>query len=105
VLFSSNWIAYRYSPRWLAGKGDWEGAHLASARLRGCKDNMQDIYVLQDMQEMRESIEMQQAAGEGTWMECITGGASGIPRLVYRTVLGCAIQFLQQWTGVNYFFY
>jgi len=93
------------SPRWLAGKGDWEGAHLASARLRGCKDNMQDIYVLQDMQEMRESIEMQQAAGEGTWMECITGGASGIPRLVYRTVLGCAIQFLQQWTGVNYFFY
>jgi len=78
---------------------------LAAARLRGSKDNLQDVYVLHDMQEMRESIEAQKAVGQGSWLECITGAPSHIPRLVYRTFLGCAIQFLQQWTGVNYFFY
>ncbi|ORY00957.1 and other transporter-domain-containing protein [Clohesyomyces aquaticus] len=38
-------------------------------------------------------------------IECFTGQPSSIPRLVYRTMLGCAIHFLQQWTSVNYFFY
>jgi SP family sugar:H+ symporter-like MFS transporter len=37
-------------------------------------------------------------------LECFTGSA-GKPRVVYRTLLGLGVQFLQQWTGVNYFFY
>jgi SP family sugar:H+ symporter-like MFS transporter len=93
------------SPQWLAGRGRWEEARLSLARLRGHKANPGHEFVKDDFKEMEESIAEQNKAGKGTWMECFTGQPSGIPRLVYRTFLGCALQFLQQATGVNYFFY
>jgi SP family sugar:H+ symporter-like MFS transporter len=77
---------------------------MSLARLRGQKHNLQHERVNDDFNEMQESIEQQKSAGQGTWAECFTG-SSGIPRTVYRTMLGCALQFFQQWTGVNYFFY
>lgn len=93
------------SPRWLAGRGRWEEARMALARLRGMKENPNHALVQDDFKEMEEQILEQNSAGQGTWLECFTGQPSGIPRLAYRTFLGCALQFLQQWTGVNYFFY
>jgi MFS transporter, SP family, sugar:H+ symporter len=75
------------------------------ARLRGVKDDPHNVLVEEDLQEMSDSIAEQMKAGTGTWLECFTGKPSNIPRLVYRTALGCAVHFLQQWTGVNYFFY
>jgi SP family sugar:H+ symporter-like MFS transporter len=93
------------SPRWLAGKGKWEEARAAMARLRGLKHDPTNKLVNEDFKEMEDSINEQHSAGQGTWLECVTGQPSGIPRLVYRTVLGCALQFAQQLTGVNYFFY
>lgn len=99
VLFSPE------SPRWLAGRGRWEDARMSLARLRGMKDTPTHKLVNDDFDEMETSIREQHSAGQGTWLECFTGQPSGIPRLVYRTFLGCGLQFLQQWTGVNYFFY
>jgi SP family sugar:H+ symporter-like MFS transporter len=99
ILFSPE------SPRWLAGRGRWEDARMSLARLRGQKENPTHELVNDDFKEMEESIAEQNKAGKGTWVECFTGQPSGIPRLVYRTFLGCALQFFQQWTGVNYFFY
>jgi SP family sugar:H+ symporter-like MFS transporter len=67
------------------------------ARLRGLKHDPTNKLVNEDFKEMEDSINEQHSAGQGTWLECITGQPSGIPRLVYRTVLGCALQFAQQW--------
>lgn len=99
ILFSPE------SPRWLAGRNRWEDARMSLARLRGMRDDPHNELVVDDFKEMQESISEQSKAGQGSWLECFTGHPSNIPRLVYRTVLGSAIHFLQQWTGVNYFFY
>lgn len=93
------------SPRWLASRGRWDEARMSMARLRGQKKNPECPIVEEDLQEMSESIAEQVQAGSGYWSEIFTGKPSNIPRLVYRTALGCAVHFLQQWTGVNYFFY
>lgn len=78
---------------------------MSMARLRGLAHDPNHELVNSDFKEMEDSINEQKSAGQGTWVECFTGQPSGIPRLAYRTLVGCAIQFFQQWTGVNYFFY
>lgn len=75
------------------------------ARLRGLKHDPNHTLVNEDFKEMEDSINEQKSAGQGTWMECFASSSSGIPRVLYRTLLGCGLQFFQQWTGVNYFFY
>lgn len=92
------------SPRWLAARHDWDGARMAMARLRGMKNDPNNDLVEDDIKEMFKVLEQESRVGVGTWAECFTG-SDGIPKLVYRTFLGIAIHFLQQWTGVNYFFY
>jgi SP family sugar:H+ symporter-like MFS transporter len=92
------------SPRWLAGRDDWEGARQSMARFRGLKHDPNNQLIEDDFGEMYDSIQQQKSAGVGSWLECFTG-SSGKPRVVYRTLLGLGVQFLQQWTGVNYFFY
>ncbi|KAF1974077.1 general substrate transporter [Bimuria novae-zelandiae CBS 107.79] len=89
------------SPRWLAGRNRWDNARMALARLRGLKNDPHNKLITDDYNEMQESIAEQSQAGQGTWLECFTGKPSRIPKLVYRTLLGCGIHFLQQWTGLN----
>jgi SP family sugar:H+ symporter-like MFS transporter len=74
------------------------------ARFRGLKHDPNNQLIEDDFGEMYDSIQQQKSAGVGSWLECFTGSA-GKPRVVYRTLLGFGVQFLQQWTGVNYFFY
>ncbi|KAL2148917.1 hypothetical protein VTH82DRAFT_1603 [Thermothelomyces myriococcoides] len=93
------------SPRWLAARSNWDGARMSIARLRGLKDEPHHPLVEDDMQEMRGILEKERAVGVGNWFECFVPRRNGVPKQVYRTALGVAIHFLQQWTGVNYFFY
>ncbi|KAJ4289273.1 hexose transporter hxt5 [Collariella sp. IMI 366227] len=93
------------SPRWLAARERWEAARVSLARLRGMKDEPEHELVENDMQEMRQSLEKEKTVGVGTWKECFVPQENGVPKQVYRTFLGIAIHFLQQWTGVNFFFY
>lgn len=92
------------SPRWLASRSDWDGARRSLARLRGLKHDPHAAPVEDDLYEMQQMLEKERQVGTGSWLECFNP-RSGIPKLVYRTLLGIAIHFLQQWTGVNYFFY
>lgn len=92
------------SPRWLASQGDWDKARLALGRLRGLKDDLDNKLVEDDLNEMKQILEKERQVGQGSWMECFNPN-SNIPKLLYRTLLGMVIHFLQQWTGVNYFFY
>ncbi|EEY22411.1 high-affinity glucose transporter ght2 [Verticillium alfalfae VaMs.102] len=93
------------SPRWLAARHDWEGARMSLARLRGMKDDPHNTLVEDDINEMYKVLEEESRVGVGSWMECFTGRPARLPKLVYRTLLGMTLHFLQQWTGVNYFFY
>lgn len=93
------------SPRWLAGRHDWDGARMAMARLRGLKHDPTHHLIERDLKEMRASLEEESSVGVGSWLECFTGKPSNHPKVVYRTFLGMGIHFLQQWTGVNFFFY
>ena len=109
------------SPRWLAARHNWDGARMSMARLRGLKDDPRNPLVERDLKEMYNSLEKENKAGVGGWLECFTGKpsrrkatmdvngnkqqSSGIPKQVYRTFLGMAIHLLQQATGVNFFFY
>lgn len=92
------------SPRWLAGRDRWEDARMSLGRFRGMKADLGNKLIEDDFGEMYDSIHEQKSAGVGSWWECFTGSGDK-PRVVYRTFLGLGIQFLQQWTGVNYFFY
>ncbi|KAK3989636.1 putative Low-affinity glucose transporter [Cladorrhinum sp. PSN332] len=93
------------SPRWLAAQSRWEDSRISLARLRGLKHDPQNQFVEDDMREMREVLEKEKAVGVGSWAECFVPRPTGVPKQVYRTMLGMSLHFLQQWTGINYFFY
>lgn len=92
------------SPRWLAAQGQWDQARISFARLRGLKHEPNSALVENDLSEMKAILEKEKQVGTGTWAECFHWNSS-IPKLFWRTALGFGIHFLQQWTGVNYFFY
>lgn len=49
---------------------------------------------------MQYKLQMEREGGDHSFWEVFTG-----PRMLYRTLLGIAIQALQQMTGANFFFY
>ncbi|PNP51372.1 hypothetical protein THARTR1_08022 [Trichoderma harzianum] len=56
------------------------------------------------MHEMREVLALERQSGTASWIECFSS-RSRVPKTRYRTLLGMGLHFLQQWTGINYFFY
>ncbi|KAG5937825.1 hypothetical protein E4U60_001703 [Claviceps pazoutovae] len=92
------------SPRWLAARGEWKQARTSLARLRGLQHDPDNKLVEDDVNGIKESLEKERQVGTGTWLECFKP-KTDIPKVLYRTMLGVSIHFLQQWTGVNYFFY
>lgn len=84
------------SPRWLAGRHRWDEARIAMARLRGLKDEPNHPTVESDIQEMFAIIESEEKTGVGGWLECFSSARAGIPKVLYRTVLGVSIHFLQR---------
>ncbi|KAF4480180.1 hypothetical protein FAGAP_12085 [Fusarium agapanthi] len=97
-------LACPESPRWLAMREDWDGVMASLARLRGMMSDVKKPIVEDNIQEMRILLEEERKVGQGSWLECFGVRNKG-PKVLYRTLLGMAVQFFQQWTGANYFFY
>lgn len=56
--------------------------------------------VKRQLDDMQEKMNIENEAGKVSPLEVFTG-----PRMLYRILLGVAIQALQQMTGANFFFY
>ncbi|KAL7942517.1 general substrate transporter [Trichoderma barbatum] len=82
----------------------FESARQSLSRLRGKSSDTNNVLVENDMHEMREVLALERQTGSASWFECFSL-KSKVPKTRYRTILGMGIHFLQQWTGINYFFY
>ncbi|EEB93874.1 hypothetical protein MPER_07417, partial [Moniliophthora perniciosa FA553] len=88
------------SPRWLARHGASDKAAHAVARARGI--DVTHPLVVKEMEDMRSNIEWEkQFTGQTGWVDCFRVRN----KTLYRTILGMALQSIQQLTGANYFFY
>lgn len=56
--------------------------------------------VKKQLEDMQQKLEIEMEGGEPKVTEIFTA-----PRMLYRILLGVAIQALQQMTGANFFFY
>ncbi|KAL7911796.1 general substrate transporter [Trichoderma velutinum] len=81
-----------------------EKARQSLSRLRGKSNDPNNVLVENDMHEMREVLALERQSGSASWIECFSL-KSKVPKTRYRTLLGMGLHFLQQWTGINYFFY
>ncbi|KAA8650661.1 hypothetical protein EYZ11_003436 [Aspergillus tanneri] len=86
------------SPRYAYRNGRIDEARGVMCKLYGVGPNHRCI--VQEMKEMKEKHEEEINAGKAAWHEIFTG-----PRMFYRTMLGIALQSLQQLTGANFIFY
>lgn len=86
------------SPRFAYRNGRVEEARNVMCKLYGVNPNHRTV--VQEMQDMKDKLDEERAAGTAAWYEIFTG-----PRMFYRTLLGIALQSLQQLTGANFIFY
>lgn len=86
------------SPRFAYRHGRVEEARQVMSKLYGVPSNHR--VVAQEMADMKQKLDEENAAGTAPWHEILTG-----PRMFYRTMLGIALQSLQQLTGANFIFY
>ncbi|KAI9832386.1 MAG: hypothetical protein M1819_004374 [Sarea resinae] len=91
-------ILFPESPRYAYRKGDIEGARRTMARLYGVDIHHREIEA--EMKEIKDKLDAERAGGDRPWHEFFTG-----PAMMYRTLLGIALQMFQQLTGANFFFY
>lgn len=87
------------SPRYLLEQGEVNKALRAIAKVN--RMDVDDDFVVEEMEKISSAIEKERQEGSATWMELLTGQ----PRLLSRLIIGITLQSMQQLTGVNYFFY
>ncbi|KAH7912110.1 general substrate transporter [Hygrophoropsis aurantiaca] len=90
------------SPRWLAKHGYPEKAQDSLARTRGipAHEAAEHFIIRREIEEIKSNVEYELKVKSG-WIDCFKPKN----KTLYRTLLGMALQSLQQLTGANYFFY
>lgn len=92
-------MTLRESPRWDYRHGRVAEAKTTLALSYSVPENHREVH--RELREIREKLELENAGGgKHKFYEVFTG-----PRMLYRVLLGVALQALQQLTGANFFFY
>jgi SP family sugar:H+ symporter-like MFS transporter len=86
------------SPRYSYRRGYLKDARITMAKLNSIEPH--SAFVDGEIAEIQEKLEAEERGGSHPWYGIFTG-----PRMLYRTLLGMALQGGQQLTGANYFFY
>lgn len=87
------------TPRYLVRKGNKEGAALSLSRLR--RLDITHPALVEELEEIIANHDYELTLGGDTYKQCFVGE----PRLGRRTLTGCALQMLQQLSGVNFIMY
>jgi SP family sugar:H+ symporter-like MFS transporter len=89
----------RESPRWDYRHGNIDNARATIAISYGVSEDHPEV--IREIKEIKEKLDAENAGGgKHPWYEIFTG-----PKMLYRTLLGIALQALQQLTGANFYFY
>lgn len=87
------------SPRFLIEVGRVEEAKKNIAYVN--KVPVHSKFVEHEFKQIEEAFLLVKAAGKASWIELVTGK----PKILRRVVMGLVIMALQQFTGINFFFY
>jgi len=85
------------TPRYLVKKGNLEKAARSLSRLRRIPADSPAIQT--ELKEIVANHEFELTLGKGSYLDCFRG------HMVKRQLTGCALQMLQQLTGINFIFY
>lgn len=85
------------TPRFMIKQGNLEGATKALAKIRRLPAD--DPAVIDELAEVQANHEYELSLGKSTYLDCFKGN------LLKRLLTGCALQGLQQLTGINFIFY
>lgn len=98
MVLGTGILMFPETPRHAFRHGDVDGATASIAKFYGISES--HTVIQKQLEEMQYKLQMEKESGEASITEVFTG-----PRMLYRTLLGIAIQALQQMTGANFFFY
>ncbi|KND00827.1 sugar porter (SP) family MFS transporter [Spizellomyces punctatus DAOM BR117] len=87
------------SPRYLLKQGDQSASTNSLAKIYATSPD--DPLIQEEVKEIAEGIEREEAEGTASWGECFTGK----PKMFRRLLIGLGVMILQQLTGANFFFY
>jgi len=85
-----------YSPRWLAKQERLEESKATLFRLHGGSKNADANIVEEEFEEMMEQIRWENENVQTKFTDLFSDRAS-----IHRTLCGCLVQAMCQWTGVN----
>lgn len=98
LILGTGILLFPETPRHAFRHGDVTGATNSIAKFYGISEN--HTVVQKSLEEIQYKLQMERESGDPSVLDVIRG-----PRMLYRTLLGIAIQALQQMTGANFFFY
>jgi len=84
------------SPRWLVEKDRYDEAQKVLNLLHLNKERSNTEYIRLEFVEIRDAVEMDKREAVRSWR-----GLLAVPSWRYRLLLGCALQAMTQFSGIN----